>query len=349
MSPHDLGPLFDEIEKLAGYLKGNEMFWARLEDQPRDIAPDTQSPVYQPADFTVPGPHGFTFEHGFWNDPTDWGYRSTGQLLTELERQAKVEWQSGVDSVTDCGSAMLSMCQTVWDPDTAPLRQASLATADVAYWIFQHVDDTVPSFVTNLKKSWPASSLGSKSFYTFFDKLADTSAQYALAAVPLAQTAAATTRIIEEYQKNLTKIVSTTVNHLNTALTQWQKFKAPFKVTTTETTDDSPLNDVLGGISLATGIIAAFPSPLTPFATGASIVTGILSYVFQDPKTIKTKITSVATADEILDNFYDAVNRLPQEMSKALDHLDTSGVVAFNQLVKESATNPNWKPPTVHL
>lgn len=346
--------LCSEIEDLVGQLRGVEDSWRQLtaplagwEQAVSESHPAVQPPLAS-ATFSIRGDYGFEV-----------GYQFPGsELSPEANQELAGRIQSAMDGAFDAARGSGAGCldfsryvlTQVIEPDAAALASSARALDEVALWLYDFTHDDVPGFVTELRASWPPSSLSSSGFYAFYEDLADVCTHYYGGAAALAGVAAGTSKIVEAYQDNLLELLEAGRDQVRKALQNWQAFKGPQQLVSIQRSGGSDSRaSVLGATSLIAGIVGLFP-PFGLAAGGVSVATGILSYSVGD-KDVETRIDQVSSVIEIVPSINEGLQRLRSEMGDALDGIAAGGAgrPSLTTYTNDSLSNPNWVANEVDL
>lgn len=359
----ELQPLLKEIEKYLGELMGNLWYWERLEQEYTYF----NHALYQPeageavptmleGHFKVPGTFGFTITHEYLDDhrALHRGKAVSFPIDAAIQQEAEEQWHLGVGWAEYCASSFSAMTRDIWEPDVAALTAAVNSLDAVTGWTYLHSTAATPAFVTDLKKSWPATSLGSASFYHFWNDVADLCAQYSTGCRRLTVTASATTAAIEAYRQNLVALARGTRDHLVATLQEWQRVKAPVEEIVTPKDAKDPLAvKILDGVALGADLVGIIPG-VDVVSDPVGWAATVIGLGLGSPTAYDVKTNELATASDIRMSFRDALEKLPQQLRLALDKVQSvpeagDGGLSFSAFVTTCENNPNWTPPAVDL
>lgn len=352
-------------------LKGNEAVWDHydvlLAEERRAVAANDVVHRHDAPDVQVPGSHPWSAD---WFN--DFVYLDD-DLNVVRERLAR-EWVKTAHSsaTKPDASGYRSNCSLVVKPNatTMSTRAERLGHNAQTLWDMTSamnaggsggVRDSMPDFVTALKKEWPATSLGSESFYTFYEDLSELTFYYAVATRTLAGTSAVAAKIVETYQEEVNRVCSAARQEVIGALEYWQTHKAPYSTSTSKTAVENWASKVADGVGTATGIASIFQLDKVPVVGTvmdvAGDVTNTLAYVTTEWDWTITS-THAPSADSISTGLSEGLAKAQTEMFKALDTLHTGGtgsdgvtVPPFDSVVKDAAGkagndgdgNPQWR------
>lgn len=343
-------PLFSRIDELYAELRGVEASWEVLtaplkEWEGRALQDGTVlAGTLGTAVFQIRGSHPFSVSYSFPGSETP---EYNEPFVGELQAAMDAAYRTAHSEASGSMDYWRYHLEQVTQPRAEPLATSAYSMEKVADWLYEFTDDDVPAFVHRLSADWPRTSRGSSSFFLFYEDLADLTNHYWVGASRLCAMMAGTANVITQYQRNLVEVLTAGRDQLEGALEAWQAHQGP--AAPRGFAGGKP-SQVLGGASLAFGIIGLFP-PAAPVAGPASVVTGILSYVAADKEAEQTEIEDAEDGVDIISRLTVALASLRREFDTALTRLSGGGdgVPDFGAYVADVLGNPNWKPNEVAL
>lgn len=257
---------------------------------------------------------------------------------------------------------LVSHADLIIRPDVPTMVPACESLGTTAQQLYQFTrqyevgsDSSMPGFVQQLQASW--ASLAASGFYDFYEDLTDVVYRYYDATFRQATTSACVTNAIDQFQRNILEAAENTRDLAKDVLRAWQQHDRPVEIQDVDTVDEKAL-EILDGVSLATGVIAAVPGPHSGVAGGVSLVTDIMGFVATE--VLNKRAVELPTGAKIHDNLADALAEAQTQMLDALDAIRTGGTgssdgpadvgdIPFHQFVSDSENNAGWRPPAVEF
>jgi len=356
--------------KVNGYLqelRANEEAveaLVRIDDRKKTVAKDGTEYDWTPATVTFPGTYSFTTSSistsSRWIEIVDlaWGgVEADGSWTFESHAQDAVDAVADVLSMHDGGCDY--MCPNITAPDLDALSGACVSLSQASADLYRLTDagndgsgvdsdgDSIamPTFVARLQDAWPATSLGSESFYKFYGRLALAGSDYSTATQRLAVTSSSAAGIVQQYRVNLLDIANAALESATGALKTWQENKGPVFVSEYSALIDKEGFKVLDGASTALGLLAKAPVVGTVAAAPQKVIKGAkLVGRLELPAVYE----QVASSDELHRNFHASLDDAESQMKKALDHLMTSDEIPVMADGKPADADGDGQPDTAY-